>query len=160
MIGDQLLDEDVALGKSIFKVLNKGLVDSLIDRGNAKLPDTFVPSAKYIAVANDNLLLLVHPTALDEAREMTFLDGHEFENTESIEIPSAKGFRLCISQYGKLWAIERQRSFDDIHEVLVFNYDITPVLHRKPHGAIALAENCHPNPRKEAECLCWIPITT
>jgi hypothetical protein len=138
--------------------LHKGLVDSVIDRRNAKVPDAFVPSAKYIAVANDNLLLLVHPAALDEAREITFLDGHELENTESINILSAKGFRLYICQYGKLWCIERKRSFDDIHEVLVFNCDITPVFHRKPHGVIALAKNCHPNPRKEAECLKWVPI--
>ncbi len=152
---DQMLDVDKAMDALVLRLTHPGLIDDCIDRRNAEVPDTFVPSATLVAVANNNLLSLVHPKALGEARQMR-LDRPE--RIMAIRRPSANGFVLVARRYGELWGIERQREFDDIHEALVFDNGAIPVFHRKPHGAIALAKFCHPNPRKEAQCLRWVPI--
>lgn len=154
---DQTLDKDEVLDQRILFLSLYRLKVDFINRRNAGVPDTFVPSTKYVAVADDSLLLLVHPTALDQARQTTGLND---ENIMEVERPGSDGFVLFARRYGNLWGIERQREYDDIHEVLVFDRVLMPVVHRKPHGAIALAMNCHPNPRKDAECLRWVPITT
>ena len=58
MTCDSMLDE------KIFRWLNDGLFEELIDRGSAGVPDTFVPSAKSMAVVGDKLWFLVDPRPL------------------------------------------------------------------------------------------------
>jgi hypothetical protein len=47
-----------------FRLLYEGLFEDFIDRSNAEIPDTFVPSAKGIAVFHDMLLYLANPLAM------------------------------------------------------------------------------------------------
>ena len=52
---------DRALDERIFRCLHEDLFEDVIDRSTTELPDTFMPSAKMVALGHDLLLSLVHP---------------------------------------------------------------------------------------------------
>jgi hypothetical protein len=138
-----------------FRLLYEGLFEDFIDRSNAEIPDTFVPSAKGIAVFHDMLLYLANPLAMYGThrpyRWVNVVSQGKF-------MMGADPYILSVCRYGKLWSIERRHLDERTNEVLAF-VGPTPIFHRKQQAAMTLAKCCHPNPREEAQwCLSWVPI--
>jgi hypothetical protein len=153
---DHLMDEQ------IFRVLHGGLYEHFIDRDYAEVPDPVAPSAKYVAIAGDNLLHLVRPMGSQRIlRRPKGWERHENDDDLSKVIAANDNF-LLVRQYGadwdrfgETWAIERKVG---IHEILAFAFGPTPILCFDFKTAMLLGKHCHPNPRKEAQCLRWVPI--
>lgn len=160
MISNQPLDDDPGFDEKIFRVVNKGLIEDFIDRRTAEVPDTFVPSAKYVAVANAHLLYLAHPRLAHYSRW-----GWVVHERDRLHNAIVGDFFLSVRRYGgewgygKTWGIERELLGTKVHEVLAFDFGPTPVVFREVKAAMSLAKNCLPSPREEAKCLRWIPIT-
>jgi hypothetical protein len=149
MTCDHILDE------TIFRLLHDDkLIEEFIDRSNAEIPDTFVPSAIRIAVGTDDLLLFAEPMALyDSMRRSNRWFGSAHGGL--FRMVGADSYILSVRRYGKLWSIERQR-LGEKSEVLAFGYGPTPIFYHNFKAAMALAKHCHPNPREEAQCLRWV----
>jgi hypothetical protein len=139
------------------------LIEEYVERAYAKIPATFVPSARGIAVFSGFVLPLAHPEALltGVARRPPHGWLGRVRDGDFRRHPSFACLYM-VRQYGKLWGIERTLLRDDrvVHEVLSFAFGPTPLFHRKHRWAIALAHHCHPNVRDEAQFLRWVPIAT
>jgi hypothetical protein len=150
MTCDRVFDE------GLFRLLYDGLFKDFVDRRNSEIPDTFVPSAKGVAVGHDLLLSLVNPLATYGKHKPYRWVGRAREGMFRM---FAGDYLLEVRRYGKLWGIERKLLFENIHEVLAFDFGPTPIVHRKQQPAMALAKYCSPKPREEAQwCLSWVPI--
>ena len=156
MTFDRLFDE------RLFRMLHGGLIEHFVERDYAEMPNTVAPGAKYVATASNNLLPFVHP--IGSQRRLRRPNGWErYENDDDLsKVIAANDNFLLVRQcgadwdrLGETWAIERKVG---VHEILAFAFGPTPILCFNLKTAMLLAKHCHPNPRKEAECLCWIPI--
>lgn len=159
MTYDQILDAEIkALDISLLRYQHGDLVEEFIDRSNVDIPNTFVPSAKYIAVVGNNLLFLVHP--VPRYRKRPSCHWVVFERNRLFRTVGQNGYFLSVRRYGETWGIERERLGEGVHEVLGFSFGPTPIFFRRPQWATFVAKACHPCPREEAKALGWIPIET
>ncbi len=156
MTCDGLSDEQM------FRMRHGGLFEHFIDRDYAEVPNAVAPSAKYVAIAGDNLLHLVHP--MGSQRRLRRPKGWELhENDDDLsKVIAANDNFLLVRQYGtdwdrfgETWAVERKVG---IHEILAFAFGPTPILCFNFKTAMLLGKHCHPNPPTEAQCLRWLPI--
>jgi hypothetical protein len=127
------------------------------------LPDTFVPSANYVAVGNHHLLWLAdHRTfSICTRRPRGWVKSGEQDGSFLTMINShfIRTYPVAVGTSSeKLWFLERQGMCQPLREVLVFKQGPTLLFFRDGKHAMALAKYCHPNPRDEAECLCWITM--
>jgi hypothetical protein len=153
----------VQLDAFLSEVSPRPLIDEFIDRRNAKIPDTFVPSARGIATFNLFLVELVNREALYRLGVGTRPRGWVGKCREG-KVFSSPSFACAVTvrRYGKLWAIERDlpRNGRHVYEVLCLAFGPTPIFHRLNVWAITLAQHCHPDLRDDAEWLRWVPIGT
>jgi hypothetical protein len=141
------------LDEKIFRVLHERLFEDVIDRSKCEIPDTFVPSAKLIALGNDLLLYSANPLAYYGTNTPYRWIGRVRSGLFRMV---ADPYILEVRRYGNLWGIERVDG--PIHEVLAFAYGPTLIFHRQHQAAMTLAKDCHPKPREEAQCMSWVPI--
>jgi len=150
----EVMTSDHALDENKLRLTHDDLVEEFIDRRNAEIPETFVPSANGIALVDCKVLWLAYRPGsrlsvgqwVGRAREglfMKFSDNHF----------------LSVRRYGKLWSIERLKMGTITDEVLAFAFGPTPILLDDHKLARMLARQCHPSLREEARCVCWIPMT-
>ena len=145
------------------EVSSDPLIEQFIDRRNASIPDTFVPSAKGIATFSQFLVELVNREALYRLWVGTRPRGWvgKCRGDQVFCSPSSACF-VAVRRYGKLWAVERKMKRDGqyVHEVLCLAFGPTPIFHRLNVWAITLAQHCHPDLRDELQWLRWVPIAT
>ena len=133
-----------------FKTSSPFLVKEVIDRSEIKLPDWFVPLARGVAIASDHLLHRAgyrpgsyrprgwRKTAVDVFIKCPVADKDmNFAN-------------LAVRQYAdqSWWTIERYRegrNYEEITDVLVFDFGSTPIFCWNYQSAMRLAEYCHVN---------------
>ncbi|MEH2565181.1 hypothetical protein [Bradyrhizobium sp. AZCC 2289] len=161
------MTSDHALEQWIFRLEHKDFVEEFIDRNQVHLADTFVPSAKYVAVGNHELLWLADPMTF-RSRTRRSRKWVNSGNNGSVQT-LADGHFLWVHPVVEtgigsktLWYIERQLMWQQpraTHEVLAFRQGPTPIVFRDSKHAMALVKYCHPAPRDEADCMCWIPIS-
>lgn len=148
--------------KILRAVVGDDRIESLVDRRDTSVPETFVPSARGFAIVSDGLLFLVHPMA-----HLGMLGGWVGGKRKGLyRAATDDGYFIAVPRYeGRaggpdLWGIERLCLREKIPaEVLAFGFGPTPIFHRDPTIAKAIAKRCHPYPREEAQLLRWIPIT-
>ncbi|MGO9681357.1 MAG: hypothetical protein ACLPTZ_01875 [Beijerinckiaceae bacterium] len=164
---DPMLDENQVMDARILRLTHPGCVDGFIARRSVEVPDTFVPSATGFASAHEGYLpYLANAAGIFGIKPRWRWFGGVRKNlfeTYSLDCRwfSVRGYACALPIYKRLWAIEREFTmFGEIktHDVLAL--EATPLLFADPKIAKAVAQLCHPSPRKEAECLRWIPITT
>lgn len=126
------------------------LIKEVIDRSEITLPHWFVPLARGIAIASDHLLHRAgyrpgsyrprgwRKTAVDVFIKCPVADKDmNFAN-------------LAVRQYAdqSWWTIERYREgrkYEEITDVLVFDFGSTPIFCWNYQSAMRLAEYCHVN---------------
>jgi len=134
--------------------LNDGAIETLLDRHEAHIPDSFVPSAKAIAVGTDQLLMLVGWKVARDARRRSsrwvrLERGSVFTGLTAASI-------LRIRLYGTLWSIERELWCQTGKDVLAVTGH--PIFFRDYKAAMALALHCDPEPPDKARhYLAWVP---
>ena len=146
---------DCILEEKIPRFLDQRVFDDVIDRPKCEIPGTFVPSAKLIALGNDLLLFFANPLTTFSGRK-----PHRWRGSVETGVFMANYYPyfLEVRRYGTLWSIERHHFDDWRQEVLAFNYGPTPIFYREQQPAMALAKDCLPKPREEAQCMSWVPI--
>jgi hypothetical protein len=143
----------------LHRVSSSPIIEELIERTKTEIPDSFVPSARAIAAIHNKLVSLAYPMATFGSNPPYRWVG-SVRQGEFVMIGRDRDF-LYVRRYGKLWSIERELIHEKLHhEVLAFAFGPTPIFHRRHQAAMVLAQHCHPKPRKEAQCACWIPIAT
>jgi len=134
-----------------------------IDRctaGHAGMPDSYVPTATKFALTDcDYLVCLAHPmgrlgiSRLIWSWNRSLLDG--VYNALSLD-----NYFLYMRPFGsrkKIYSLERKpRYLTGTMEVLALNSK--PILCTDVQRGKWLTQLCHPNPRKEAQFLHWIPV--
>jgi hypothetical protein len=149
MTCDRILDEKMP------RLLDERILEDVIDRSKCEIPDTFVPSAKLIALGNDLTLYLANPlTTFSGRKPRSWRGSVETGVFRTISL----SYFLKVRRYGTLWSIERHHLDDWKQEVLAFNYGPTPIFYREQQPAMALAKDCLPKPREEVQCMSWVPI--
>ena len=126
------------------------LIDKIIDRSEAKLPDCLVPLARGVAIASDALLRKAgHDNGMYRPRgwRKTHCDVFVWDIAPERfrEIKCLK-VRQCSNQ--GLWTIERwseTRRYDNADEILVHHFGSTPIFTRSYQSAMRLAMHCHVN---------------
>jgi hypothetical protein len=145
---------DCGIDEKAFQLMHPDVIEEVINRSSVELPDTFVPSAKRIALGDGGLLWLVTPPRtyppvghwVGRAREGRFMRFADNDN-----------YLLSVRRYGKLWSVERKKLGADTGEVLAFAFGSTPILLRRYEDARAIARQSHPSPSEKAQYVCWIP---
>lgn len=126
------------------------LIGEVIDRSEIKLPDWFVPLARGVAIASDTLL-----------RKAGYHHGsyrpHGWRKTKcDVFIKCAMADKdmsfanLTVRQYvnQRWWTVERYREgrkYENITDVLVFDFGSTPIFCWNHQAAMRLAEYCQLN---------------
>jgi hypothetical protein len=124
------------------------LIDQVIDREEAKLPDWFVPSARGVALASEELLRAAgHRPGMYRPR-----NWHEWSAgcfVRWMGEPHLNGRRdfllVRASDHNELWTIERcgaERRWE-VDEALVSVIGCTPIFTRSYQAAMRLATFCH-----------------
>jgi hypothetical protein len=126
------------------------VIREVIDRSEIKLPEWFVPLARGVAIASDTLLRKAgyrrpserpsgwSQTECDVFIKRTVADKEKIFST------------LTVRQYDnqKWWTVERYhegRKYENITDVLVFDFGSTPIFCRDYQSAMWLAEYCQLN---------------
>lgn len=126
------------------KNLSPFLIDQVIDRHEARLPEWFVPLARGVAIPSNKFLRQVgHRDGMDRPgnwRE-TSCDFFRWEDRQQ---------KLIVrrSENEDLWTVERWNWIgrgSEVDEVLVFTFGWTPILTRCYQSAMRLAMHCHIN---------------
>lgn len=158
-----MTDDDRMFDEQILRMLYGDLFDHFIDRAYAEVPDTLLPSAKYVALASDNLLSLVHPKGRKVRLYRTTKWVKNKDDESVTRALAANDNFLLVRQCGSDWdkwgdTFTVERKFD-AHEILTLDFD-PPVLIlcREFKQAMVLAERCCPSPRQEANGLRWVSI--
>jgi hypothetical protein len=159
MTSDSVVDE------RLFRMLHHELIDEFIDRKQVQLPDTFLPSAEYVAVGNFELLWLADPLAArDSARRSRIWANSGRDGSLQTLLQSwFIWVHPLVTGSRKVWFIERQRFMEPKtdREVLVFAQGPTPIVFGDSRQAMALAKYCHPNPGEEAaRYIRWVPMAS
>jgi hypothetical protein len=141
------------------KEFSRYLIKEVIDRGEIALPDWFVPLARGVAIASDHLL----HKARYRAGSYRPRGWRKTECDVFIRCPVADKemsfANLTVRQYANQswWTIERYcegRKYEDITDVLVFDFGSTPIFTWSYQSAMRLAEYCQMN--KPPSGLSWV----
>jgi hypothetical protein len=124
------------------------LIDEVIDRSEIQLPDWFVPLARGVAIAGNHLLSRAHyypGSYRPRGWQKTHCDVFIKQAVRSKDMVFAT---LIVRQYRnqRWWTIERlhpDRRYQDVSDVLVFNFGSTPIFCWNYQSAMRLAEYCH-----------------
>ena len=166
MTCDHLIDEQ------IFRVLHGGLYEHFIDRDYAEVPDLVAPSAKYVAIAGDNLLHLVRPMGSQRIlRRPKGWERHENDDDLSKVIAANDNFLLVrqTAQTGidlvkrglssaksasmKFWpspSAQRQFFASISRQPCCLVNTVTPARGRKPSACVG----CRLRHKAELRCRC------
>lgn len=147
--------DDPELDREIFRFFHKNFVEDVVERKKSEIPETFVPSAQLIALGHELLLFLANPMTMFRGRKPRRWLGSEESQLFRTVVPP---YFLEVCHYGNLWSIERYDLDAMTREVLAFVDGPTPIFHRDHRQAMALAKDCHPKPREEAQCMNWVPM--
>jgi hypothetical protein len=133
------------------------LISKVIERSKTELPDRFVPWAPAVVIASNYLL-----EAAGHRPRSRRPNGWTETNPDVFRKETYWN-QLKVRGCGELWSVERE-----CDEVLAFPFGPLPVFVETLHGAMRLAEYCHPHPqvgeyrsfprpRGTASGLHWIP---
>ena len=131
------------------------LIDEVIDRDTAKLPDWFVPFALGVFVAGDALLRTAgHRDGMRRPRGWRKAigidaDGVYVRHVDPVDPYNSRWLlvRECLVQ--GLWMVERwtgRRRHGDADDILVHEFGSTPIFTRSCPAAMRLAMHCHVKP--------------
>jgi hypothetical protein len=147
---------DCLIGDKAFRLAQRDAIKEIVNRKSVEIPDTFVPAANSIALADAKLMFLVTPPGLYPRLGYWVGGVHK-----GVFTGCEPRYFLSVRRYGKLWSIERQMGSTDPDEVLAFTFGPTPILFDSHDVARRVARQCcEPILPEEAECVCWIPMTT
>jgi hypothetical protein len=119
------------------------IIDRVIDRNEARLPEWFAPLARGVAIASDTLLHeaghrhgLLRPRGWRETSRDYFVRDIGWSSLLVRE-----------SDETGLWTIERlgEARQSEVDEVLVFEFGSTPIFTPSSQSAMRLAVYCHEN---------------
>ena len=118
MARDHILDE------KIFRILHGKLIDEFIERNQVHLPGTFVPSARYVAIGNHELLWLADPMTFTictrrPRRWVKYGKAGSFQTLAHRHFLWAHSIPVATGSE-KIWFLQRQRLWQPAHEVLAF----------------------------------------
>lgn len=118
------------------------LIDAVLSRDEAYLPDWFVPLAWGVAVASDTLLHQAgYRHGMRRPRDWIEIDRDRFLYP-LILLDCSLHVRRCMRT--PLWAISRNPDRQDkAHDALVFEFGWTPIFTRSYQAAMQLAMHCH-----------------
>ena len=126
------------------------LIKEVIDRSEITLPDWFVPLARGVAIASDHLLQKAgyrpgsyRPRGWRKTAFDVFIKRPMADKDMSFA-------NLTVRQYDNQswWTIERYREgrkYEEITDVLVFDFGSTPIFCWNYQSAMRLAEYCQLN---------------
>jgi hypothetical protein len=132
------------------------LFETFIDRDQAPMPRSYLPSAKGVLIAGDDLLSAAgyrarshRPKGWNKYKPGVFLKPLSIEFTLEV--------RQCGSWRSNMWTIERSNFFADDYcvETLVFPFENVPIHATTYQGAMRVAEYCHPVPQVPVPG-CWV----
>lgn len=149
--------KDFCASQKSLKVFPSHLIDEVIDRDEARLPNWFVPLARGVAIASDALLRkaghrdgLYRPRGWRETSPEYFVRNLDWNCYLLVR----------ESDETDLWTIERlgaSRRYN-ADEVLVHMFGSTPIFTRSYRSAMRLAMHCHANgPPSELRWIKAIP---
>jgi hypothetical protein len=124
------------------------LFETFIDRDQAPMPDIYVPSAKGVLIAGEDLLR----AAGYRARSHRPKGWRKFKPGVFVK-PLSSEFTLEVRQCGSwrsnMWTVERSNFFTDgdCVEALVCAFENVPIWATTYQGAMRMAEYCHPFPQ-------------
>jgi hypothetical protein len=131
------------------------LIDEVMDRVEADLPQWFVPFAHGVFVASDALLRAAghhdgmrRPRGWRQALGIN-VDGVYVKHVDPVERYGSRWLlvRECLVQ--GLWMVERwtaERRHRDADKILVHEFGSTPIFTRSCPAAMRLAMHCHVKP--------------
>jgi hypothetical protein len=135
--------------------------ESFVDRRDTGVPETFVPSARGLAIAGPILMCLTYHRA-----HSGMFGGWLGREPEGLYKTVARDdYVLSVRRHDgwaggeDLWSVERLRLGEKIFETLAFDFGPTPIFLRCPITAKHIAKHCHPYPKEDARYLRWIPST-
>jgi hypothetical protein len=120
------------------------LIDRVVDRNEARLPEWFAPLARGAAIASDTLLYEAgHRRGLRRPRGWRETSPDYFVR----DIGWNSLLLVRESDETGLWTIERlsEARQSEVDEVLVFEFGWTPIFTPSSQSAMRLAMYCHEN---------------
>lgn len=155
---DVMLSDWQSAWQKYLKEFAPHLVDEVIDRHEAGcLPDWFVPLARGVVIASDELLRHAgHCHGMHRPRGWREVDPDCYSQVigdKGVRWPDVLVVRRCDKH--EWWMIERRVA--DVDEVLVFNFGSTPIFTRSPASAMRLATYC--NVSNPPHGLLWVKQT-
>jgi hypothetical protein len=120
------------------------IIDRVIDRNEARLPEWFAPLARGLAIASDALLYEAgHRHGVRRPRGWRETSRDYFVR----EIGWNSLLLVRESDETGLWTIERlgEPRQSEVDEVLVFEFGWTPIFTQSSQSAMRLAMYCHEN---------------
>ena len=123
------------------------LIEDVIDRDKACLPDWFMPLAWGVAIASDELLREAgHRDGMRQPHGWRETTPHYFKHDIGDDVWASWRFLLVrVSDETCLWTIERlgpSRRYE-VDEVLGHIFGGTPIFTRSYQSAMCLAMHCH-----------------
>ena len=123
------------------------VIREVIDRSEIKLPEWFVPLARGVAIASDTLLRksgYCRPSDRPSGWRQTECDVFIKPAVADKDMGFAA---IAVRQYAdqSWWTVERYhegRKYENITDVLVFDFGSTPIFCRDYQSAMWLAEYC------------------
>ena len=131
----------------------RSLIDEVIDRDAARLPDWFLPAAWGVGIASDELLRRAGHQGIYRPR------GWRETSCDSYRLGlGVQTLLVRRSENEDLWTIERWNETRryEVDEVLGFHFGSTPIFTRTYSAAMRLAMHCHGN--EPPTGLRWIKV--
>lgn len=137
-------------GRHFAKKFPSNVIREVIDRSKIKLPEWFVPLARGVAFASDTLLREAgyrRPSECPSGWRQTECDVFIKSAAADKDISFAT---LTVRQYANKswWTVERcrdDRKYENLTDVLVFDFGSTPIFCWDYQSAMLLAEYCQLN---------------
>jgi hypothetical protein len=130
------------------KEFSPHVIEEVIDRGQVRLPDCFVPLARGVAIAGEPLLRKAgHHSGKYRPRGWRKTHCDVFEHDIGWDNNGRSQWlvvRQCSNQ--GLWTIERWRAsrpYAQMDELLVHQFGSTPIMTRSYQSAMRLAVHCN-----------------